>query len=76
MEGRDFPGGPVVKTALPTQRAWVQSLVGELRSHKPHCAAQKKKKKKKENEGEYGGKMAKMGSSTLNAKQRSLDFIP
>ena len=34
MEGRDFPGSPVVKTALPTQRAWVQSLVGELRSHR------------------------------------------
>ena len=26
----DFPGGPVVKTALPVQGAWVQSLVREL----------------------------------------------
>ena len=27
---RDFPGGPVAKTALPMPRAWVQSLVREL----------------------------------------------
>ena len=27
-----------------TARAWVQSLVGELRSHKPHGMAEKKKK--------------------------------
>ena len=26
---RDFPGGPVVKTVLPTQGAQVQSLVRE-----------------------------------------------
>ena len=34
---RDFPGGPVVKTPhrLAPQGAWVQSLVGELSSHKP-----------------------------------------
>jgi len=31
---RGFPGGPVVKTLLPRQAATVQSLVGELRSHK------------------------------------------
>ena len=31
---RDFPDGPVVKTLLPMQRVWVQSLVGELR-HAP-----------------------------------------
>ena len=32
---RDFPGNPVVKTSvLPVQRARVQRLVGELRSHK------------------------------------------
>ena len=24
----DFPGGPVVKTLLPEQGAWVRSLVG------------------------------------------------
>ena len=28
---RDFPGGLVVKTALPLQGQWVWSLVGELR---------------------------------------------
>ena len=32
---RDFPGCPMVKTALPPQAAWVQALVGELRSHRP-----------------------------------------
>ena len=26
----DFPGGPVAKTALPMQGAWVQSLAREL----------------------------------------------
>ena len=34
-----------------TVRAQVQSLVGELRSHKPCCVARKKKKKKKSNIG-------------------------
>ena len=33
---KDSPGGPVVKTALPVQGAWVQSLVWELRFHMPH----------------------------------------
>ena len=27
---RDFPGGPVAKTALPMQGTWVRSLVREL----------------------------------------------
>ena len=27
---KGFPGGPVVKTVLPKQWAWVQSLVREL----------------------------------------------
>ena len=40
----DFPGGPVVKTLLSMQRTWVQSLVGELRSHM-QCGAAKKKKR-------------------------------
>ena len=31
---------------LPMQGAWIQSLVGEIRSHKPHGMAKKKKKKK------------------------------
>ena len=29
----DFPGSPLVKTALPVQGTWVQSLVKELRFH-------------------------------------------
>ena len=40
----DFSDGPVVKT-LPLQGAWVQSLVGELRSHMQHAVAKKKKTK-------------------------------
>ena len=33
---RDFPGGPVVKTPCSQcWGSWVQSLVGELRSHMP-----------------------------------------
>ena len=36
----DFPGSPVVKDSwLPLQAAWVQPLVGELRSHMLHGAA-------------------------------------
>ena len=31
----DIPDRPVVKTALPLQGAWVQFMVGELRSHRP-----------------------------------------
>ena len=39
-ELEDFPGSPVVKDSwLPLQEAWVQSLVGELRSHVLHGAA-------------------------------------
>ena len=37
---RDFPGGPVVKT--PRLHGRVQSLVGELRSHRPGDAAKRK----------------------------------
>ena len=33
-------------SVLSPQRAWVQSLVGELRSHKTHGVAEKKKKEK------------------------------
>ena len=43
----DFPGGPVVETALPVQGAEVQSLVRELTSHMPWYAAKKVKKKEK-----------------------------
>ena len=41
----DFPGSPVVKTALPLQDMRVQSLVGELRSLMLRSVAKKKKKK-------------------------------
>ena len=37
LEG-EFPGGPVVRTPLSLPRALVQSLVRELRSHKPSGA--------------------------------------
>ena len=40
----DFPGRPVVKTALPMQRIQVQSLVGELRSYRPFSVAKNKTK--------------------------------
>ena len=33
---RDFPAGPVVDSALPMREAWIQSLVGELKSCMPH----------------------------------------
>ena len=36
VRGRDCPGSPVVKTALPLQGAQVQSLVVELRASMPH----------------------------------------
>ena len=40
--GRDFPGGPLVKIALPMQVAWVRSLVGELRfCHTTYCGRNK-----------------------------------
>ena len=42
----DFPGSPVIKIWIPVQGTWVQSLVGELRSH---MANKKKEKKKKKN---------------------------
>ena len=43
---RGLPGdGPVVKTlVLPLQGAWVQFLVGELRSHMLCCMAKSKNK--------------------------------
>ena len=39
-----FLGGPVVKTALPMQGVQVQSLGGELRSHKPRYTVKKQNK--------------------------------
>ena len=41
----DFPGGPVVKTALPLQGPRVQSLVGELKSYMPWGQKTKQNKK-------------------------------
>ena len=41
----DFPSGPVVKTVLPLQGAWLQSLVQELRFHMLQCSQKKKKQK-------------------------------
>ena len=39
----DFAGAPVVRTLLPLQGAWVQSLAGELKSLML-CGVAKKKK--------------------------------
>ena len=41
---KDFPGSPVVRTLHFTAQGPGQCLVGELRSHKPCCAAGKKNK--------------------------------
>lgn len=47
---KDFPGGPVVETACPLQRARVCSLVGEPKiPHATRCG--KKKRKTKQNQG-------------------------
>ena len=43
---REFPGSPVVRTQCFHCRAWVQSLVRELRSRKLHGTAKKKKAQK------------------------------
>jgi len=42
----DFPSGPVGKTVLPLQGAWVPSLVRELRSRMPHGMAKNLKNNK------------------------------
>ena len=39
----DFPGSPVVDSALPLWGVQVRSLVGELRSHMPRSPKKKKK---------------------------------
>ena len=31
----DFPGDPVMRTSLPAQEVWIQTLVRELRFHMP-----------------------------------------
>ena len=45
IEG-DFPSGLVVNSVLPMQWAWVQYLVGELRSHMLWGCCKKEKRKK------------------------------
>ena len=40
---REFSGGPVIRTLFSLPRAWVQSLVWELRSHKLRRVAPQKK---------------------------------
>ena len=40
---REFPGGPLSVTVLSQLGTWVESLVQELRSHKPHGIAKRKK---------------------------------
>lgn len=45
---RDFPGGPVVDSALPMQEAWIQPLVGELKSCMPYSMPPLSPSKKKE----------------------------
>ena len=42
----DFPLVLVVKTVLPIQEAWVQSVVGELRSYMPQGAVKNKQTNK------------------------------
>ena len=44
QHNKDFPGCPVVKTALPIQGAWVQSLVRKLGFHMPRGVAKNKLK--------------------------------
>ena len=38
----EFPGGPPVRTPLPLKRALVESLMGEIRYHKPLQLGQKR----------------------------------
>ena len=48
IKSKDFEGSPWwfsgYDTVLPLQGAWVQSLVGELKSHKTHATAKKQTK--------------------------------
>ena len=43
VESREFSGGPVVKTVLSLLMAPVQSLVTELRTHKPYVVGEERK---------------------------------
>ena len=64
----DFPRSPVVKTALPKQRAWVLSLVGELRFHTPY--GQNKWKMKKRASPSYSAEFNQLLSTQVLAHAR------
>lgn len=61
----DIPGGPVVESLLPMQRAWVPFLIGELRPHMAHGVAKKKKKKKSQKASNVLCLVEGMGSRQL-----------
>ena len=50
LMAREFPGGTVVRMWCFYRQGQIQSLVGEIRSHKLCSVAKKKKKKKRERE--------------------------
>ena len=51
---KDFPGGPVVKTGLPWQGVWVQSLVLVREVRSPHAMRGRRERK----EGRRGGRVS------------------
>ena len=65
---RDFPGGPVVKTLLSLQGAWVLSVTGELRSHAPIWHSQKKKTKTKPKQQQQKEHNRKKKSQSIELK--------
>ena len=69
---REFPGSPVVRTRLSLPRAWVQSLVRELRSCKPWGVAKKIRIKWSHLGNFSGGQVAK----TLLFQCMGLGFRP
>lgn len=80
---RELPSSPVVRTRhFHYQKAWVQSLVWDLRSHKPlqHCWKLKKKKKSKKAEiicwrdGTKDARRAGFGPRALFADPKSEIF--
>ena len=77
---RGLPGdGPAVKTlVLPLQGAWVQFLVGELRSHMLCCMAKNKKLKKnslRDVGTEQGRKVDRVRKKSLSAQGKSDEFL-
>ena len=63
---KDFPGCPVLKTSPFNAGSMLQSLVGELRSHRPHASWPKKKKKRKK---QYCNKFNKDFKNGLHFKK-------